>query len=288
MAHSSHRTIAFQGFPGAYSELASREAFAEHATLPCTTFEDVFAAVEGGAASLGMIPIDNSVAGRVADIHHLLPQSTLHIIGEHFLPINHQLLALPGVALTELKAISSHVHALNQCRRLIGELNLAVRVHADTAGAAKTLAESGDRTLGAIASTLAAEIYGLQVLRSNIEDASHNTTRFVIVAREPKTPAVGPRPPNSSFMFGVRNNPAALYKALGGIAPNGVNITKLESYIGHHFAAAQFYADIEGHPQERPVALALEELHFFAKEVRLLGTYPASPLRQRWRAGAPL
>ena len=275
----SDNLIAFQGFPGAYSDMACRSVFPAMTTLPCPSFEDTFAVVRQGKARLAMIPIDNSVAGRVADIHHLLPDGGLYIIGEHFQRVNHQLMVLPGVTFEELKTISSHVHALSQCRNLIRELNLEPVVHADTAGSAKELAESGDRTQCVIASALAAEIYGLQILRSDIEDAEHNTTRFIIMAREPRDMPLNDEPAITSFIFRVRNIPAALYKALGGFATNGVNMTKLESYIGSDFTVAEFYADIEGHPEQRPVRLALEELDFFAAELKILGTYPAASFR---------
>jgi prephenate dehydratase len=245
-------------------------------TLPCDAFEDVFATLRKGDAWLAMIPIENSVAGRVADIHHLLPDSGLHIIGEHYQRVNHQLLACKNVALAELKTVHSHVHALSQCRRMIRELGLKPVVHADTAGAAKELAESGDRTMAAIASTLAAETYGLEILRDNIEDEEHNTTRFIIMTQDPIDPDPNEGPVVTSFVFRVRNVPAALYKALGGFATNGVNMTKLESYmVRGHFVATQFYADIEGHPDQTPVRLALEELGFFSREVKILGVYPA-------------
>jgi prephenate dehydratase len=268
--------IAFQGAPGAYSDLACRRVHPEMQTLPCETFEDTFAAAREGRADLAMIPIENSVAGRVADIHHLLPGSGLHIVAEHFQRVNHCLLAPKGANLAGLKTVASHIHALSQCRNLIREMGLKPMVRADTAGAAAEIANQGDKTAAAIASSLAAEIYGLATLRENIEDAEHNTTRFIIMAREPidVDPAAGPV--ITSFVFRVRSVPAALYKALGGFATNGVNITKLESYITDgSFAVAQFYADIEGHPDERPVRLALEELSFFSREVRILGVYPA-------------
>ncbi len=272
--------IAFQGEPGAYSEVACRTRFPLLSTLPRTSFEDTFAAVVSGQARLAMIPIDNSIAGRVADIHHLLPGSDLQIIGEHFQRINHYLLALPGVTLSELTTVASHVHALSQCRRFIQQHRLVKVVHADTAGAARQLAEDRDRRLGVIASRLAAERYGLEVLAANIEDAEHNTTRFLIMTRETVPVPPPDRPVITSVLFRVSNRPSALYKALGGFATNGVNITKLESYIvDGAFTVAQFYADIEGHPADRLVALALEELEFFSTEVRILGVYPADPFR---------
>ena len=280
MASKSDQTIAFQGLPGAYSDLACRAAFPEMQTLPCASFEDAFAAVRNGDARLAMIPIENSLAGRVADIHHLMPESGLHIVGEHFQRVNHCLLGLKGATLAGLKTVSSHVQALSQCRNFIKQHGLKAVVRADTAGSAAELAQQDDKTAAAIASALAAEIYGLQVLATDIEDAEHNTTRMVVMAREPIDPDPAKGPVVTSFVFRVRSVPAALYKALGGFATNGVNITKLESYIlDGNFTVAQFYADIEGHPDQRPVRLALEELSFFSREVRILGVYPASAFR---------
>ena len=242
----------------------------------------MFAAVHEGKAGLAMIPVENSVAGRVADIHHLLPDSGLHIIGEHFLRVNHQLLGVKGAKIGDLRTVHSHVHALSQCRNTLRTLGLTPVVHADTAGAAKELSEKRDRTMGAIASILAAEIYGLDILRDNIEDEEHNTTRFLVMAENPIDPDPKEGVVVTSFVFRVRNVPAALYKALGGFATNGVNMTKLESYmIRGQFVATQFYADIEGHPDQTPVRLALEELGFFSREVKILGVYPASPNRRQ-------
>ncbi len=274
-------TIAFQGAPGAYGDLACRSAYPMMATLPCMTFEDTFAAVREGRATLAMIAIDNSLAGRVADVHHLMPESGLHIVGEHFQRVVHHLLAPKGATLAGLKAVHSHVHALPQCRKLIGELGLKAIVHADTAGAAADVAARGDPTQAAIASQLAGEIYGLVSLREDVADNQHNTTRFVVMRREPADPDPAAGPVMTSFVFRVRSVPAALYKALGGFATNGVNIVKLESYmIDGRFTVAQFYADIDGHPDQRPVRLALEELGFFSREVRILGVYPAHPFRR--------
>jgi prephenate dehydratase len=275
------RTIAFQGMPGAYSDLACRQVFPKLATLPTDTFVETFAAVEEGRARLAMIPIENSVAGRVADIHHLIPHQKLHIIGEHFQRVEHHLLAVPGAKLSDLKIVRSHIHALSQCRNIIRKLKLTPLVHADTAGAAKEVAEVGDKSVAAIASELAASIYGLKSLKANIEDAAHNTTRFVILAREAVDPGPKAGPVMTSFVFRVRNIPAALYKALGGFATNGVNMTKLESYlVDGSFVSAQFYAEVDGHPETRPVRLALEELTFYSNEVRILGVYPAHPFRK--------
>ncbi len=277
----SDRIIAFQGAPGAYSDLACRGVHPELKTLPCTVFEDAFDAVREGAADLVMIPIENSVAGRVADIHHLLPESRLHIIGEHFQRVDHHLLGVQGAGIGELTHVHSHVHALDQCRNLIRELGLTPVMHADTAGAAADVAARGDKTQGAIASELAADIYDLASLKANIEDADHNTTRFMVMAREPRIPEPGSGPLITTFVFRVRNVPAALYKALGGFATNGVNMSKLESYlIGGSFQAAQFYADVEGHPDDRGLKLALDELAFYTREVTVLGVYPAHPFRE--------
>lgn len=281
-------TIAFQGLPGAYSNLACREARPTMTPLPCRTFRDAFAAVSDGTAALAMIPIDNSVAGRVADIHHLLPDSGLFIVGEHFHRVNHHLLVAPGAALEDVKEVHSHIHALNQCRRFIMENGLEPVEHVDTAGAAADVAKWGDKTKAAIASNLAAETYGLTSLQANIEDAEHNTTRFVLMARE----AVKLAPDEladegvvTSFVFRVRNVPAALYKALGGFATNGVNMTKLESYVSGDFVVAQFYAEIDGHPDQRSVHLAMDELAFFTHEVKILGTYRAHSFRGAVSAG---
>jgi len=272
--------IAFQGEPGANSHIAIAEAYPKAQALPCDTFEDALAAISSGEADLGMIPIENSVAGRVADIHHLLPESGLFIIGEWFLPIRHQLMALKGTKLSDVKSVESHVHALGQCRRLIRKLGIKPIVAADTAGSARDIAERGDKTVAAIASRLAAEIYGLDILAEDVEDESHNTTRFVVLAREPSWAKPGSAPLITSFVFRVRNLPAALYKALGGFATNGVNMTKLESYmVEGEFFATQFYADVEGHPEDKGLAFALEELEFFSRELRILGVYPAHPFR---------
>ena len=273
-------TIAFQGQPGAYSHLACRHVFPDMHALPSQTFEDMFAAVSDGRAKYAMTPIENSVAGRVADIHRLMPESGLFIVCEHFMRVNHHLLVAKRATLKTIKIVRSHVHALSQCRSMIRKLGLDAIVHADTAGAAKELADRDDPTEAAIASSLAGEIYGLKSLRANIEDADHNTTRFLVLARRAVARKRGSGPLVTSFVFRVRNVPAALYKALGGFSTNGVNITRLESYmVGGSFNATQFYADVEGHPEDLNLKLALEELAFFSHEVRLLGTYPADPFR---------
>jgi prephenate dehydratase len=284
---SPDQTIAFQGEPGAYSHLACTIAFPNMRALPCASFEDTFAAVNEGTARLAMIPIENSVAGRVADIHHLMPASKLHIIGEFFERVNHHLLAIKGANLEDIKRVRSHVHALGQCRNFIRAYGLTPVVAADTAGSAAEIAAKGDKTVAAIASELAGQIYGLESLVANIEDAEHNTTRFLIMARDAVPPDPRSGPCITTFVFRVRNVPAALYKALGGFATNSVNMTKLESYqIGGAFAATQFYADIEGHPDEVNVRLALEELGFFSREVRILGVYPAHSYRFKARLAA--
>ncbi len=273
--------VAYQGEPGANSHIACVNLGMALSPLACATFEDAIAAVRSGAARYAMIPVENSVAGRVADVHHLLPNSSLHIVGEHFERIYHQLMAPPAATLETIKTVHSHTHALGQCRTVIRSLGLTPVVEADTAGAARMVAEEGDLTKAAIASKLAAEIYGLRILKSGIEDAAHNTTRFLLLAPEPEIPPAGNGPVVTTFIFRVRNIPAALYKALGGFATNGVNMTKLESYqLEGSFNATMFYADVEGHPEDRPLRLALEELEFHTAELILLGTYPASPFRQ--------
>jgi prephenate dehydratase len=275
-----HNVIAFQGAYGAYSDMACRAVFPDMTTLPCPSFEDTFAAVAEGRARLAMIPIENSSAGRVADIHHLLPESGLHIVAEHFQKVDHQLLAPEAASLETVRVVHSHVQALSQCRRLVRSAGLKPVIHADTAGAAAEVAERSDPSQAAIASSLAGEIYGLQTLRSDIQDTEHNTTRFIIMAKEPVDPDPAEGPVITTFVFRVRSVPAALYKALGGFATNGVNLTKLESYIlDGAFTVAQFYADIEGHPDQRLVRLALEELSFFSREVKILGVYHANPFR---------
>ncbi|EJF91279.1 prephenate dehydratase [Bartonella tamiae] len=271
--------ISFQGDFGANSDTACRNMFPAMDPLPCPTFEDALNAVETGQADLGMIPIENTLAGRVADIHHLLPQTTLHIVGEYFLPIHFQLMVLPGVKREEIKTIHSHIHALGQCRKIIRESNWQGIVAGDTAGAAKMIKESGTRSQAALAPKLAADLYGLEIIDHNVEDEAHNITRFVVLSQTKKW---APKPQKNekimtSFLFRVRNVPAALYKAMGGFATNGVNMTKLESYqIGGSFHATQFFVDIEGHPDDPMVKLALEELAFFSAEIRIVGVYPAS------------
>jgi prephenate dehydratase len=272
--------IAFQGEPGANSHLAIEEVFPGATAVPCATFEDALGAIRLGRADLGMIPIENSVAGRVADIHHLLPASGLFIVGEWFLPVHHQLMAPRGAKLADIKTVESHVHALGQCRHMIRKLGIKPIVSGDTAGAARLIAERKDKSSAAIASKLAGEIYGLDVLAEDIEDEAHNTTRFVVLACAAKWAEQGSGPLVTTFVFRVRNLPAALYKALGGFATNGVNMTKLESYmVDGNFFATQFYADVDGHPNDKGLAFALEELQFFSREFRIVGVYPGHPFR---------
>ena len=280
------KRIAFQGELGANSHIACREAYRRYEPLPCPTFEDAFAAVRTGRAELAMIPIDNSLAGRVADIHHLMPKSGLNIVAEWFLPVQHQLMAPKGATLKTIRTVESHVHALGQCRNIIRALGVKAVVAADTAGAAREVAEAGDVSRAALATKLAAKIYGLRVLKKNVADAKHNTTRFVVLARKPNWASRKQRRVITTFVFEVRNIPAALYKALGGFATNGVNMTKLESYmVDGSFAATQFYADVQGHPKNRALELALEELEFVSqpKSLKILGVYPAHSFREKFK-----
>ena len=273
--------IAYQGEPGSNSHAVCARHLPDWQAVPCASFEDVFAAVTSGEADLAMIPIDNSIAGRVADIHHFLPRSGLHIVAEHFLRIQFHLMAVPGTRLADVKTVHSHVHALGQCRKVIRELGLTPLISGDTAGAAREIAEAADPTQAAISPRLAAEIYGLDVLRADVEDEEHNTTRFVVLAPEPRLVEPGHGPVVTTFVFRVRNIPAALYKALGGFATNGVNMTKLESYmVDGEFTATQFLAEVDGHPAEPGLARALEELEFFTHDVTVLGVYPADPSRR--------
>jgi prephenate dehydratase len=282
---AKRKKIAFQGEPGANSDLACRKAYPNHETIPCPTFEDVFAAVRSRRADLAMIPIENSVAGRVADIHHLMPDSGMHIIAEYFLPVRHQLMAPKAATLKTVRTVESHIMALGQCRKTLRKLHLKSVVSADTAGSAREISESGDVTRAAIASELAAKIYKLRILKRDIEDEKHNTTRFIVLSRKAKW-ASRREDVITTFIFQVRNIPAALYKALGGFATNGVNMTKLESYmVDGSFAATQFYADVEGHPSDRALELALEELEFVTqpKTLKILGVYPAHKYRDTFR-----
>jgi prephenate dehydratase len=280
------RFIAYQGEPGANSHIACVDNFPEMKPLPCATFEDAFAALQDGSVELGMIPIENSIAGRVADIHALLPASGLHIVGETFLPIHFQLLAVPGARIGDLRSVHSHVHALGQCRNIIRRHGLKPVVASDTAGAAREVAERGDKTRASLATRLAGRIYGLETLAADVEDEKHNTTRFVMLSKEASWAPAGDGPVVTTFVFRVRNVPAALYKALGGFATNGVNMTKLESYMeGGAFSATQFLADVDGHPDDPPLKRALEELEFFSRELRILGVYGAHPFRLETQNG---
>lgn len=275
------RRVVFQGEPGSYSHLAAREALPHCEAVAAPTFEDAFTALRSEAVDLGMIPIENSLHGRIADIHYLLPESPLYILAEHFHRVRHQLMAVPGATLSSITTVVSQEPALGQCRNIVRELGLKRQLWADTAGAARHVAEVKDRTLAAVASRLAAEIHGLNILRNDVEDATHNVTRFLILSREPEYAKAGSGPVITTMIFRVRNVPAALYKAMGGFATNGVNLTKLESYqLEGSFNATQFFADMEGHPDERPMMLALEELKFFTSSLKILGAYPAHPFRQ--------
>ena len=278
--------IAYQGEPGANSHIACSEMFSDMTPWPCAAFEDALAAVKSGEAALAMIPIENSIAGRVADIHHMLPPSGLHIIAEHFLPIRFQLMAIKGAKLAGITDIYSHVHAIGQCRKIMRKLGAKPHIAGDTAGAARQVAEWRDPKKAALAPRLAAEVYGLEILAEDVEDEKHNTTRFVILSKTPALEKPRTAKTLTTFVFDVRNIPAALYKALGGFATNGVNMTKLESYmVGGSFTATMFLADIEGHPSDAPVARALEELRYFSTELRILGVYAASPLREQLNGG---
>jgi prephenate dehydratase len=281
---SSHadNIIAYQGVPGAYSQLACRTRFPDMDTLPLASFEDMLQAVVDGDARYAMVPVENSLAGRVADIHHLLPSSGLSIIGEHFQPVHHHLLGVKGATLDQLTSVKSHAQGLAQCRNGLRKLGLVPEMHPDTAGAASDVAAMGDASIGAIASSLAAEIYGLDILKAGMEDASTNTTRMLIMAKNPEYPANQSDTAITTLIFRLRSVPAALYKALGGFATNGINLTKLESYmLDGHFTAVQFYIDAETHVESPAFALALEELQFFCPQdaVTVLGCYPADAAR---------
>lgn len=272
------KNIAFQGAKGAYSDLACRTVFPTLETVPCDSFEDAFTAVTQGKADLAMIPIDNTIAGRVADVHHLMPDGELYIIGEHFQPIRHTLLGVKGSKIDGLKHVHSHVHAIPQCRKIVKKLGLEAHIHADTAGAAHEIADKNDPTHGAIASDLAAEIYDLEILQTNVQDEHHNTTRFLVLGPEPEIPDEDVST-ITSLIFTVRNIPASLYKCLGGFATNGLSLSKLESYVDPNFQAARFFCDVDGHPESDNFKLALEELGFYATDVKFLGAYPAHPFR---------
>jgi prephenate dehydratase len=272
--------IAYQGEPGANSHAVCLERYPGWKAIACASFEDVVASVESGEADLAMIPIDNSIAGRVADIHHMLPTSGLHIVAEHFLRIRYALMAVPGASLGSITTAHSHVHALGQCRGILRKLGLRPIVSGDTAGAAREVADANDPTQAAIASPAAAAMYGLDVLADDVEDEDHNTTRFVVLSRDLADVPRDNSRVMTTFVFRVRNVPSALFKALGGFATNGVNMTKLESYmLDGQFTATQFLAEVEGHPEAPSVRLALEELRFFSRDVKILGVYPADPAR---------
>lgn len=274
------KSIVYQGEAGAFSNLACQTYYPEHTAVPCASFAQAFAKVNTGEAALAMIPVENTVAGRVSDIYHLLPEGGLHIIGEHYLPVHHQLLAVPGAKLSDIKTARSHPMALGQVRKRLGSLGIASVADVDTAGAARAVSEQGDKSVAAVASKLAGEIYGLERILEDIEDATHNTTRFLILAPAPIEMPRGELPVVTSFVFKVRNVPSALYKALGGFATNGINMTKLESYmVDGSFWATQFYADVEGHPDDPGMVHAMEELSFFSDMVSILGTYPADAHR---------
>jgi len=282
MKSNKFKTIAFQGESGAYSDLSCRTMFPDAQTLPCHSFEDAFTAVQNGDADIAMIPVDNTIAGRVAAVHHLMPQGNLYAISEHYQPVDHALMAVKGANISDLKTVHSHVHAIPQCKNIIRDMGLTPVVHADTAGAAKEIAERNDASHCAIASELAADIYGLKIIKKQIQDKKRNTTRFLVLSTEPDIPSVG-TPTISCMIFKVRNIPAALYKSLGGFATNGLSMTKLESYIDENFQGARFYCEVEGHPETHSFQLALEELGFYAEDVTFLGAFPANP----WRLSAP-
>jgi len=276
------KRIVYQGYPGAYSDLACRSYFPDYEALPSGSFLQAFRRVSRGEAELAMIPVDNTVAGRVSDIYHLLPEGNLYIIGEEYLQVHHNLLAVPGAKLADIKSVRSHPMALGQVRKRLDKLGIRAVNDVDTAGAAKDVAALGDKTVGAIASSLAGDVYNLSTLLENIEDAEHNTTRFLVLSKAPLSLPKTDDPVVTSFVFKVRNVPSALYKALGGFATNGLNMTKLESYmIDGSFWATQFYADVEGHPEDDAMQHALEELQFFSETVHMLGTYPAHDLRRQ-------
>ncbi len=270
--------IAFQGEPGAYSHQACADARPDHEPLPCPTFEAVVEAVREGRAALAMLPVENTTYGRVADIHSLLPRSGLHIVAEAFVRVRISLLAPPGATVDGIRVARSHPVLLGQCRGFLARHGIRAQVAADTAGAAMEVAAGDDASVGALASELAGAIYGLDVLARDVEDHDRNTTRFLVMAPDPARPAPGDGPVKTTFVFRVRNLPAALYKAMGGFATNGVNMTKLESYmVDGSFQATQFYADVEGHPEDPPLARALEELRYFTSSLDVLGVYPADP-----------
>lgn len=275
------KIIVYQGLEGAFSHLAAKQHYPEYEAVSCRSFAHAFDLVNSGGAELAMIPVENTLAGRVSDIYHLLPEGGLHIVAEHFQPIHHNLLAVKGASLQTIKTAYSHPMALSQVRHRLKDWGIMPRADVDTAGAARRISSAQDTSIAAIASALAADIYGLEVIEANIEDESHNTTRFLTLARQPQIPAQDSGKVVTSFVFKVRNVPSALYKALGGFATNGLNMTKLESYmVGGSFTATQFYADVEAHPEDKAMRHALEELGFFTDFVYMLGTYPADRSRE--------
>lgn len=274
--------IAYQGKPGAYSDMACREAYPTHEPLPCPSFLDAFIAVDSGKADLAMIPIDNAIAGRVADIHYLLPRYNLYFVGEHFLPIHHCLLGINGTKTENIKKVYSHTHALPQCRNLIREKKWEPVAYGDTAGSAERIAQLNDPSCVAIASALCAELYGLKILKRNIADEKNNVTRFLALSRKPDIPRYQKKKRYiTSFIFNVKNVPAALYKTLGGFATNGINMLKLESYMPGGFHSTLFYCEVEGHPQSQAMTNAIEELEFYSRNLRVLGTYEMHNWREK-------
>lgn len=283
MKPSQYKKIAFQGALGAFSDVACRTVFPDLESVAYPSFDAAFDALSGGHVDLAMIPVDNTIAGRVADVHRLMPKHDIYIIGEHFQLIHHHLLGVKGSKVSDLQHVHSHVHALPQCRKAIERLKLQPHVHADTAGAAKDIAERGDKAHAAIASDLAAKIYSLDIIERDIHDEHHNTTRFLILSRDLKMPEMGKKSESlTSLLFKVRNIPGGLYKTLGGFATNGLSMTKLESYVDENFQAASFYCEVEGHPESRAMKRALEEMGFFASEVKFLGCYPSHPSRKTY------
>lgn len=276
------KTAAFQGAKGAYSDMAARAALPGVETVPCGTFAEAFAAVREGRADRAVIPVDNTLAGRVADVHELLPEGGLFVVGEYFLPIRHCLLGVKGAKASDIKEVWSHTHALPQCRKALARLGAKACIHADTAGAAADIAQAGDKSRAAIASALAAELYGLDIIEENVQDAPHNATRFLVLAREGVVPPYQPgERVMTSIVFEVKNMPAALYRALTGLALRDINLVKLESYIDVKFRAARFYAEAEGHPDNAAMAQALADLQMNTAAMRLLGTYAAHEFRNQ-------
>lgn len=273
--------VAFQGEFGANSDIAARTVFPAAVTIPCVTFEEVYAAVLGGKAGFGIIPVDNSIAGRVADVHRLLPTRGVHIVGEHFQPIIHALLAVPGAALADITEVHSHPHALAQCRTFLKKYHIRAVPVEDTAGAARAVAARGDRSVAALASPLAATLYGLKALRQDVSDHTSNTTRFIILSKKATQPSTRNKQTITSLFFRVRNTPGALFKALGGFATTGINLLKLESYMADDFRATEFYAEAQAHPDDPLMKHALEDLRYFSDILLVLGAYPVHPYRQK-------